>query len=163
MHAGIPAQGGVRAGLFAEAGITGPPTILEGEKGFCKVFAGEFDLNRITDGLGSHFHMLDNGLKPYSCCHLIHAAFDALDVARDEREFGPEDVNAITVATNSEPILSHIGSILEPKDILGAQFSLPFSVAMRLHHGGRGVKGGNGFWDYLDVDLQHTALLETAR
>ena len=163
IHAGIPAQGGVRAGLFAEAGITGPPTILEGEKGFCQVFAGEFDLNRITDGLGSHYHMLDNGLKPYSCCHLIHAAFDALDVARDEREFGPEDVSAITVATHSEPILSHIGSILEPKDILGAQFSLPFSVAMRLHHGGRGVKGGNGFWDYLDVDLQNTALLETAR
>ena len=163
IHAGIPAQGGVRAGLFAEAGITGPPTILEGEKGFCNVFAGEYDLNRITDGLGSHYQMLDNGLKPYSCCHLIHAAFDALDVARDEHAFGPDEVDAITVATNSEPILSHIGSILEPKDILGAQFSLPFSVAMRLHHGGRGVKGGNGFWDYLDVDLQNSALLETAR
>jgi 2-methylcitrate dehydratase PrpD len=163
IHSAIPTQAGVRAALFAETGITAPHSILEGEKGFCRVFAGEYDLNRLTDGLGSHYHLLDNGLKPYSCCHLIHAAFDALDLARDERPIAPNQVDSITVATNSEPILSHIGSIIEPDDILGAQFSLPFSVAMRLHHGGRGVKGGNGFWDYVEVDFRDPALLETAR
>lgn len=163
IHSAIPTQAGVRAALFAQSGITGPHSIIEGEKGFCKVFAGEYDLSRLTDGLGSHYHLLDNGLKPYSCCHLIHAAFDALDDARDETPLTPENVKSITVATNSEPILSHIGSITEPTDILGAQFSLPFSMAMRLHHGGRGVKGGNGFWDYVDVDCKDPALVETAR
>ncbi len=163
IHSAIPAQAGVRAALFAQAGITGPQSIIEGEKGFCKVFAGEYDLSRLTDGLGSRYHLLDNGLKPYSCCHLIHAAFDALDNARDETPLTPDTVKSITVATNSEPILSHIGSITEPTDILGAQFSLPFSMAMRLHHGGRGVKGGNGFWDYVDVDCKDPALVETAR
>ncbi|MDH3701242.1 MAG: MmgE/PrpD family protein [Alphaproteobacteria bacterium] len=163
IHSAIPTQAGVRAALFAQAGITGPHSILEGEKGFCKVFAGEYDLNRLTDGLGKRYHLLDNGLKPYSCCHLIHAAFDALDEARRETPLLPEDVKEITVATNSEPILSHIGSITEPDDILGAQFSLPFSMAMRLHHGGEGVKGGNGFWDYTQVDFRDPALLETAR
>src|SRR5262249_16226976 len=69
----------------------------------------------------------------------------------------------ILVHTNSAPMLSHIGTITEPEDILGAQFSLPFSVAMRLHHGGRGVHGGNGFWDYLKVDLKDPSLLATAR
>jgi len=163
IHSAIPAQAGVRSALFAKAGITGPHSILEGEKGFCKVFAVDYDLDRLTDGLGEHYHMLDNGLKPYSCCHLIHAAFDALDVVREGTPLKPEEVKSITVATNSEPILSHIGSIIEPPDLLGAQFSLPFSVAMRLHHGGSGVKGGNGFWDYLEVDLKDPALLETAR
>jgi len=163
IHSAIPTQAGVRAALFAQSGITGPHSIIEGEKGFCKVFAGDYDLSRLTDGLGSHYHLLDNGLKPYSCCHLIHAAFDALDDARDETPLTPENVKSITVATNSEPILSHIGSITEPTDILGAQFSLPFSMAMRLHHGGRGVKGGNGFWDYVDVDCEDPALVETAR
>ena len=56
----------MRAALFAEAGITGSPTILEGEKGFCKVFAGEYDLSRLTDGLGDRWHLLDNGIKPYN-------------------------------------------------------------------------------------------------
>ncbi len=163
IHSAIPTQAGVRAALFAEAGITGPSSILEGEKGFCKVFAGEYDLNRLTDGLGTHYHMLDNALKPYSCCHLIHAAFDALDLVRDKEPLLPEQVKSIKVYTNSEPILSHIGSIIEPDDILGAQFSLPFSLAMRLHHGGRGVNGGNGFWDYPKINLKDSKLLETAR
>ncbi|MPZ47059.1 MAG: hypothetical protein GEV05_27585 [Betaproteobacteria bacterium] len=163
IHSAIPTQAGVRAALFAEAGITGPASILEGEKGFCKVFAGEYDLNRLTEGLGTLYHTLDNALKPYSCCHLIHAAFDALDLVRDEQPLTPEQVKGIKVYTNSEPILSHIGSIIEPEDILGAQFSLPFSLAMRLHHGGRGVNGGNGFWDYPKVDLKDPKLLETAR
>jgi 2-methylcitrate dehydratase PrpD len=163
IHAGIPSQAGVRAAMLAEAGITGPHSIIEGEKGFCKVFAGEYDLSRLTDGLGSKWHMLDNGIKPYSCCHLIHFAFDAIDVLREQRDFSANDVHEVCIATNSEPILSHIGSIIEPKDILGAQFSMPFSVAMRLHHGGRRLKGGNGFWDYMDVNLRDPALLETAR
>ena len=163
IHSAIPTQAGVRAALFAEIGITAPHTILEGEKGFCKVFAGRYDLSRLTDSLGETWHLLDNGLKPYSCCHLIHAAFDALDNIRDETPLRPEDVKAVRVATNSEPILSHIGSIMEPDDILGAQFSLPFSVAMRLHNGNRGVQGGNGFWDYTDIDFKDSELLETAR
>ncbi len=163
IHSAIPAAAGVRAALFAEAGITGPQSILEGEKGFCKVFAGDYDLNRLTDGLGSHYHLLDNALKPYSCCHLIHAAFDALDNVRDREPLAAEQVRQITVYTNSEPILSHIGSIIEPGDILGAQFSLPFSMAMRLHHGGRGVRGGNGFWDYPHVNVKDPRLVATAR
>jgi 2-methylcitrate dehydratase PrpD len=163
IHSAIAAQAGVRSALFAKAGITGPHSILEGEKGFCKVFAVDYDLDRLTEGLGERYHLLDNGLKPYSCCHLIHAAFDALDVVRENTPLKPEEIKQVTVATNSEPILSHIGSIIEPPDLLGAQFSLPFSVAMRIHHGGFGVKGGNGFWDYLDVDLKDPALLETAR
>jgi 2-methylcitrate dehydratase PrpD len=163
IHSAIPTAAGVRAALFAQVGITGPHSILEGEKGFCKVFAGDYDLKRLTDGLGSHYHLLDNALKPYSCCHLIHAAFDALDNLRDRVPLAPEQVKSIKVYTNSEPILSHIGSIIEPEDILGAQFSLPFSMAMRLHHGGRGVNGGNGFWDYPRINLKDPKLVESAR
>jgi 2-methylcitrate dehydratase PrpD len=163
IHSAIPTAAGVRAALFAKAGITGPHSILEGEKGFCKVFAVDYDLKRLTDGLGTLYHTLDNALKPYSCCHLIHAAFDTLDQARDKVDFGPDDVESMLVYTNSEQILSHIGSIIEPEDILGAQFSLPFSMAMRLHHGGRGVNGGNGFWDYPKVDVKDPALVKTAR
>ena len=149
--------------MLAEAGITGPHSIIEGEKGFCKVFAVDYDLNRLTDGLGTKWHMLDNGIKGYSCCHLIHFAFDALDVLRDRRKFTAAEVKEVRIATNSQQILSHIGSIIEPNDILGAQFSMPFSIAMRLHHGGRRLRGGNGFWDYVDVDLKDPALLDTAR
>ena len=163
IHSAIPTAAGVRAALFAKAGITGPHSILEGEKGFCKVFAVDYDINRLTEGLGTLYHTLDNALKPYSCCHLIHAAFDTLDKLRDRETVEPDQIEQMLVYTNSEQILSHIGSIIEPEDILGAQFSLPFSMAMRLHHGGRGVNGGNGFWDYPKVDVKDPVLVNTAR
>ena len=164
IHSAIAAQAGVRAAMFAQAGITGPYSILEGEKGFCKTFGGpDVDIDRLTEGLGSKYHLLDNGLKPHSCCHLIHAHLDALDVVRSKADISPENVKSMKVASNSPQILSHIGSITEPEDILGAQFSLPFSLAMRLHHGGTGVAGGNGFWDYLNVDIKDPKLLKTAR
>ena len=163
IHSAIPTAAGVRAALFAKAGITGPHSILEGEKGFCKVFAVDYDLARLTDGLGTLYHTLDNALKPYSCCHLIHAAFDTLDKLREREAVDPDQIEQMLVYTNSEQILSHIGSIFEPEDILGAQFSLPFSMAMRLHHGGRGVNGGNGFWDYPKVDVKDPVLVNTAR
>ncbi len=163
MHSGIAAQAGVRAALFADAGITGPHSVLEGEKGFCKVFAGEYDLTRLTNGLGTRYELVDNALKPYSCCHVIHAALDTIDEIRDRVPIDPLEMKSIKVFMNSDRLQALVGTIIEPPDILGAQFSLPFSLAMRLHHGGRGVHGGNGFWDYPNVNLKDPTLLTTAR
>lgn len=163
MHSGIAAQAGIRAAMFADVGITGPNSILEGEKGFCEVFAGKYDLGRLTAGLGTRFELTENALKPYSCCHVIHASLDTLDAIRDSEAVDPAQVQSIRVLMNSDRLQALVGTIVEPPDILGAQFSLPFSLAMRLHHGGRGVHGGNGFWDYPNVDLKDPVLLETAR
>lgn len=162
LHAGIAAMSGVRAGLFAEAGITGPHGILEGRKGFFRVFAGQYDPERLSAGLGRDFLLLETGLKPHACCHFIHGYLDALDQARSQRPFGPGEVAAVTLFANSRQALEHVCSIARPRDVLGAQFSAAFSLAMRLHHGGRGVAGGNGFWDYLSVDLADPGLRATA-
>lgn len=163
MHSGIPSQAGVRAALFADAGITGPHSVLEGEKGFCNVFAGKYDLTRLTGGLGTRYELTENALKPYSCCHVIHASLDTIDEIRDRVPIDPAEVKSIRVFMNSDRLQALVGTIIEPPDILGAQFSLPFSLAMRLHHGGRGVHGGNGFWDYPYVDLKDPMLLATAQ
>jgi len=157
IHCAIPAQAGVRAALFASRGITGPGTILEGEKGFCKSFGRTYDLDRLTDRLGERYQMLENALKPHACCHLIHTAFDAFDEIKSKRALRADKIKSILDTSNIKPILTHIGSIVEPKDILGAQFSLPFSLALRLE------RGSNGFWDYRDEDLKDPGLLAMAR
>jgi 2-methylcitrate dehydratase PrpD len=162
IHSAIPAQAGVRSALFADAGITGPASVLEGEKGFFNVFAGTYDRTRLLGDLGTTYHLLDTGLKPHACPHFMQAALDAIDALRDKHRVGPDNLAAITVYA-SEAVLSHVCAITEPQDVLSAQFSLPFSLAMRLHHGGRGVHGGNGFWDYPKVDVHDDALLSTAR
>jgi 2-methylcitrate dehydratase PrpD len=162
MHSAIPTQAGVRSALFAKAGITGPRSVLEGEKGFFNAFAGQFDAARLTGDLGRTYHMLDTGLKPHACPHFMQAALDAIDDIRAEHPVKPDEIKAITVYS-TDLILNHICAITEPKDPLEAQFSLAFSLAMRLHHGGAGVHGGNGFWDYPKANINDPALLATAR
>ena len=162
IHSALPTQAGVRSALFAEAGITGPASVLEGEKGFCKVFAGSYDSDRLIGNLGTTYHLLDTGLKPHACPHFMQAALDAIDNLREKHPLVSNDISSITVYAN-EAVLGHVCAITEPTDVLGAQFSLPFSLAMRLHHGGRGVHGGNGFWDYPKVNVRDPSLVATAR
>ena len=58
LHSGFAAQSGIAAALLAQAGVTGPPTVLEGRFG---LFASHLqhpetkkDLERVTGGLGGH-------------------------------------------------------------------------------------------------------------
>lgn len=157
LHCAIPAQAGVRSALLARNGVTGPPTVLEGERGFTKVFSPERDLGWLTRGLGTEFILMETAIKSYSCCYLIHPALDAIRALRAEHQFGPDDVAKIDVHTTSAALVHHVGHIVEPADILGAQFSMAFSLSLMLH------TGGCGFWDFFHADLRAPALLETAR
>ncbi|WP_454781100.1 MmgE/PrpD family protein [Legionella sp. WA2022007384] len=164
VHCAISAQGGVRAAMFAQAGITGPQAIIEGTRGFCNVFAGDqYHREQITKELGSTYRLLENGLKIHSCCFYIHGFLETLDRVRSTIEIIPEQIKSITLYIDNPDVFHHICSIREPKDVLGAQFSLPFSLAMRLWHGGKGVEGGNGFWDYLSVDLANPHILNIVK
>lgn len=156
LHCAIPSQAGVRAALFAQAGVTGPPTVLEGERGFCKVFAPHAHLDRLVDGLGERYVLMETAIKSYSCCHLIHAALDGLRELREQNAFKPEDIARIRVATHLQSLVAHVGVIKRPMDVLAAQFSMSFCVAMLL----------NGYecwwWDFERVNLQDEALLGLA-
>jgi 2-methylcitrate dehydratase PrpD len=156
LHCAIPVQAGIRAALFAAAGVTGPPTVLEGERGFCKVFAPQSHVERLVEGLGTRYVLMETAIKSYSCCHLIHAALDGLRGLRTRHEFKAGDVAHIRIATHLPSLVAHVGVIKRPQDVLAAQFSMSFSVAMLL----------NGYdcwwWDFERVDLQDTALLDLA-
>jgi 2-methylcitrate dehydratase PrpD len=155
LHCAIPAQAGVRSVLLAQAGVTGPPTVLEGERGFCKVFAGEFDLDRLTSGFGTEFLTMETAFKTYSCCYLIHPALDAIRALVADG-LAVEDVESIEVLTHLASLVHHVGTIVEPQDILAAQFSMSFSIALML------VEGDCGYWDFFNADLHDAGLLDLA-
>ena len=58
VHAGIAARGGIQAAMLARLGLTGPPTIIEGKRGFCRVFADQYDMDVITRDLGTDFKIM---------------------------------------------------------------------------------------------------------
>jgi 2-methylcitrate dehydratase PrpD len=146
VHAGIAARGGIQAALLARLGLTGPPTIIEGKRGFCKVFADQYDMDVITKDLGTDFQIMRVWFKIYPCVATVQGVIDTLAKMIKEHRFGPDDVEEIRVGI-SETSLSHGGAIYEPHDVASAQFSLPFSLALRL------LKNDNDLSHYMDTKL----------
>ena len=146
VHAGIAARGGLQAAMLARLGLTGPPTIIEGKRGFCRVFADQYDIDVITRDLGNDFKIMRIWFKIYPCVATVQGVIDTLAKIIDEHQIRAEDVEQIMVGI-SETSLSHGGAIYQPTDVASAQFSLPFSLALRL------LKRDNDLSLYMDSNL----------
>ena len=156
IYAGMAAFAGVRAGFLAQAGITGPPTILEGRSGFCQAFSDEYRLNDIVSNLGKEFSIPEMSLKQHCCCYQIQAPLDgALKIIR-EHGIGPNEIEEIVIGTNRNGVVG-VGAIVDPEEITAAQFSAPFSVAMGV------IKGRAGFREYTEENLRDTEIKALAR
>jgi 2-methylcitrate dehydratase PrpD len=118
------------AASLAAAGFEGPKTVLEGQFGFLRVFCTEFDESQLTKGLGQDFVTLSTVLKRYPVHATAHAAVRAVRELRAEHGFAGSEVETITVTGNQRMIERH--AILEPADLMLAQYSIPFCVALAL-------------------------------
>jgi 2-methylcitrate dehydratase PrpD len=156
VHAGFGAQSGLKATLLAKAGLTGPPTALEGKKGLCQAFSNKHTLEEITAGLGTEFRILLTGNKPYCCCAAQHSALDAVSAIMSDRFIAPEEIDKIRVRQKARDVRA-IGNIVSPHDIVTAQFSGRFGIALKL------IKGHNGFQDYSKENISDPLILNLAR
>ena len=131
VHNGLACAGGMRSAMLAQLGLTGPPTIFEGERGILKVFTGECNVEPMTHGLGSEFAIMHGAIKRFPVNASQHSPIELLSKLVDENGIGPKDVQRIDVEVN-ENVLMHGGTIYEPKQVVEAQFSLRFTLAIRL-------------------------------
>jgi 2-methylcitrate dehydratase PrpD len=131
IHLGKAAEGGVVAALLAKEGFEGPPTILEGHFGFCRAFSESPDLARLTDGLGKEFETFNICIKRYACHINAHAPIEALLSLREQHRFAPADVQEIVVGGIEKLVTHH--AIDKPGDLMTAQYSLPFCLALSLY------------------------------
>lgn len=148
-HAGIGAAGGIRSMRLAQLGLSGPATIFEGKRGFLQAFCNAHDARFLHEDLGSHWHFPERGaIKPHASCALIHHHFAALDKLRAENDIACDDIE--TVVLGCEPLtLIHTGATgPSPVDIVGAQFSAEYGMAMRI------VRGRNDVGAYLDAEAE---------
>jgi 2-methylcitrate dehydratase PrpD len=146
MHNGIACSGGLRSAMTADKGLTGPPTIFEGERGILKVFSGESRTGVITRAMGIDFAVLHAAIKRFPVNASQHSPIELLDKLVRENRFQPKEVKKIEVGVN-EGVILHGGTIYEPKEVIEAQFSLRFSLALRL------FKGSNELKFYLDSNV----------
>jgi 2-methylcitrate dehydratase PrpD len=135
LHLGRASEAGVLAASLAADGFEGPRTVLEGEFGFLKVFCTKWDEAELTRGLGEEFVVSSTVLKRYPCHATAHAAVRAVRDLQAEHGFTGPEVEAITVTGTARMIERH--NILEPADLMLAQYSIPFCVALALHREAR--------------------------
>lgn len=119
---GIPwgAVSGMAALRLAEAGFTGPLKILdEGEL---------FSSQRLLERLGGMPLIGGTYFKPYACCRHLHAPLDAYAALAARHGIAPETVTAVEVHTYSGTF--NLSNRAEPRDLVEAQYSTPFCVAI---------------------------------
>jgi 2-methylcitrate dehydratase PrpD len=131
LHMGRAAEGGVLAASLAADGFTGPTSVLEGEYGFLRVFCNDWDMADLTHGLGTDFFTLDIMLKRYACHITAHNPVEATLDLRNEHRFTAADVAGIVIAGNER--MAKTNNIPAPPDMMLAQYSIPFSVALSLY------------------------------
>ena len=135
LHLGRASEAGVLAASLAADGFEGPRTVLEGEFGFLRVFCTKWDEAELTRGLGETFVVSSTVLKRYPCHATAHAAVRAGRDLQAEHGFSGPEVEAITVTGTERMVERH--NILEPADLMLAQYSIPFCVALALHREAR--------------------------
>jgi len=128
LHLGRAAESGVLAASLAGDGFTGPASVLEGELGYLRVFCGEFDLAELTRGLGENYATRAIMLKRFPCHITAHTSVQAIAELRAEHGFSGADVRSIAIAGNDK--MARINNITAPADLMMAQYSVPFCVAL---------------------------------
>jgi 2-methylcitrate dehydratase PrpD len=131
LHLGKAAEGGVTAALLAARGFAGPESVLEGKFGFCRTFSDSPNLARLTHRLGQEFETRNICIKSCACHINAHAPIEALQKLREELRFNPEDVREVVVAGIEKLVTHH--AIYQPKDLMMAQYSIPFCIALSLY------------------------------
>ena len=146
LHNGMACCGGLRAGLLAKLGLTGPPTIFEGRRGILKVLSGKCDIEPIVKDLdveNKNLALYRAAMKRFPVNASQHSPIELLDQLIRRHNIRAEQIAKVKVDLN-EGVLLHGGSIYQPKEAIEAQFSLRFSLALRL------LNGNNDLPHYLD-------------
>ncbi|MDA8370710.1 MAG: MmgE/PrpD family protein [Nocardiopsaceae bacterium] len=137
LHPGFASQAGIMAARLAQAGATGPASVLEGEYGLYAALVGtRVDPSALTDGLGQRWEATRITIKPYPVCQLSHAALDAVRRLQLDGADPATDIAEITadVHPDAAQVVCAPGKE-EPRTAYDAKFSMPWCVARLLLHG----------------------------
>jgi 2-methylcitrate dehydratase PrpD len=153
LHLGRAAESGVLAASLASEGYTGPDTGLEGEAGYLRAFCNDHDSTELTKELGQTYASMDIMVKRFACHITAHRPVEAMLDLKNENKFSAADVQAISVTGNQR--MATTNNIPAPPDVLLAQYSIPFSVALSLY---RNPIDPDSFDDQVHRDSQILAM-----
>jgi 2-methylcitrate dehydratase PrpD len=131
IHLGRASQLGLESALLAREGVTGPATVIEGRFGYFNAFSTSRETKGLLDGLGTQWAIEPPSLKSYAA----HVTTQAVVAAIEEfKRVHPLDAKSVTrvVIRGAHRIMEPRHAGREPRDVLGGQYSVPFTAAVAL-------------------------------
>jgi 2-methylcitrate dehydratase PrpD len=137
-HAGHAARNGYLSAVLAKQGFTAGEHAIEGPRAFAPVLASEYDLSKITAGLGEDFQIRYNTYKPYPCGIVVQPTIDAcIDLYRDYRP-APASIRAVHVRV--APLVLDLCNKKELRQGLDSKYSIYHAAALGLVRGKAGIQ-----------------------
>ena len=150
-HAGRAAQNGYESAVLARSNFTAGEQGIEGPRGFAAVQASQYDLSKITKGLGTQFEILENTYKPYPCGLVVHPTIDGcIDLHRDYRP-SPESIRSVRVRV--APLVLDLCNKRDIHRGLEGKYSIYHSAAVGL------IRGKAGLQEYTDAAVNDPAIV----
>src|SRR5438552_3510017 len=131
LHLGRASQLGLESALLAREGVRGPATVLEGRSGYFNAFSTPPRLEKLVSRLGREWAIEPPSLKSYATHVTQQAVVQAIQDLKREHPFDPGAITRIAIR-GAPRIMEERHAAREPRDVLGGQYSLPFTAAVAL-------------------------------
>ncbi|MBI2908207.1 MAG: MmgE/PrpD family protein [Chloroflexi bacterium] len=161
VHPGWGAHSGILSCYLAQAGLTAPHRVFEGEFGFFNAFLGQgnFSLEELTRRLGREWNMREISFKLYPAGHGTHFFLESALHLQERHQFRTEDIAEVRCLVSPFRVNAHF----EPREVKYtptneyiARFSLPYLLAVRL------LRDDVGLDAFSDESLKDPAILALA-
>ena len=135
LRQGMPFGWTTMTGIFwtmmAKMGMKGTPEILDGDGGFWYlVGSDQCNYEKLLEGWGQKYNILDTKFKPYPSCTWGHSSIDATKRILEQHPIKPEEIEAINIKTLERA--AQFLSDTKIETVFDAEFSLPYALAMLL-------------------------------
>lgn len=156
LHAGKAASGGVLAGLLAQQGFDSAKDIIEGDRGFSRIYSDISIPEALVNELGTRWEITRNGYKPFASAAVLHPVTDAMRKIRaaalkSGASIEPTTVEAIELRVC--PYVMSISGVRSPETGMQAKFSVYHTAAVGL------LDGDGGVAQYADERVRDPAVL----
>jgi 2-methylcitrate dehydratase PrpD len=138
LHTAKAASDGLLAAYLAHDGFTGTERILEGERGMATGMSSDADPDRLVDGLGERWAVLETSFKYHAACRHTHPAADALLKGMEERGLTADDIASVRARVHAAAI-DVLGPVSDPRTIHQSKFSMGFVLALVATKGRAGI------------------------
>lgn len=138
LHTAKAASDGLLAAYLARDGFTGAQHILEGDRGMAAGMSSDADPNRLVEGLGKSWAVLETSFKYHASCRHTHPAADALLKAMKEYGLAADDIAHVRARVHAAAI-DVLGPVSDPRTIHQSKFSMGFVLALIAKKGSAGI------------------------